>query len=83
MPDPLLGFTLQSFAPSVQPYAVSGAVALMSLGWPSVPPEPPVAVASPKRCAESSVVPYEWSVETPLAFRALLHTKVRHFTSAV
>jgi hypothetical protein len=31
MPDPLVGFTLQSFAPPVQPYAVSGAVALLSL----------------------------------------------------
>jgi hypothetical protein len=30
-PDPLLGFSLQSFAPHPQPYAVSGASTLMSL----------------------------------------------------
>jgi hypothetical protein len=30
MPDPLLGFDLQSFPPPVQPHAVSGAVALLS-----------------------------------------------------
>jgi hypothetical protein len=30
-PDPLLGFSLQSFAPRPQPYTVSGASALMSL----------------------------------------------------
>jgi hypothetical protein len=36
MPDPLLGVSLQSFAPPVQPFAVSGAVALLSLDHPSV-----------------------------------------------
>jgi hypothetical protein len=30
MPDPLLGFDLQSFSPPVQPYAVSDAVALLA-----------------------------------------------------
>jgi hypothetical protein len=46
MPDPLMGFTLQSFAPLVQPYAVSGAVALMSLGWTFDLPERLAVVAS-------------------------------------
>jgi hypothetical protein len=31
-PDPLLGFSLQSLVPPAQPHAVSGAVALVSLG---------------------------------------------------
>jgi hypothetical protein len=31
MPDPLMGFTLQSIAPPVQPFAVSDAVALLML----------------------------------------------------
>jgi hypothetical protein len=46
MPDPLLGFALQSFAPLVQPFAVSGVVALLVLERLSVPPEsrPPVAL---------------------------------------
>jgi hypothetical protein len=83
MPDPLLGFTLQSFAPPVQPHAVSGAVALMSLGWSSEPPEPPVAVASAETLRRTAVVPYGRAVEPPLAFRALLHTKVRHPGTAV
>jgi hypothetical protein len=51
MPDPLLGFALQSFAPPVQPFAVSGAVALLLLERLSVPPEsrPPVASAETPR----------------------------------
>jgi hypothetical protein len=32
MPDPPMGFTLRSFAPHVEPYAVSSAAPLMSLG---------------------------------------------------
>jgi hypothetical protein len=35
MPDPLMGFALQSFAPPVQPYAVADAEPLLM----SVPPE--------------------------------------------
>jgi hypothetical protein len=31
MPNPLMGFSLQGFAPHVQQYAVSGAVTLMAL----------------------------------------------------
>jgi hypothetical protein len=34
MPDPLLGFALQSFAPPVQPYAVTDAESLLVLGPP-------------------------------------------------
>jgi hypothetical protein len=83
MPDPLLGFTLQSFAPPVQPYAVSGAVALLPLECPFDPSEPPVVVAAPKRCAGSAAVPNGRAVETPLVYRALLHTKVRHPVPAV
>jgi hypothetical protein len=46
MPDPLMGFTLQSFSPPVQPYAVSSAVALLSLERHSNLPERLAAVAS-------------------------------------
>jgi hypothetical protein len=46
MPDPLMGFALQSFAPPAQPYAVSGAAALLTLEWTRTPhrtghPRPP------------------------------------------
>ena len=67
----------------MQPHAVSGAVALLSLGWPSDPPEPPVVVASAETLRRTAVVPYGRAVETPLAYRALLHTKVRHPDPAV
>jgi hypothetical protein len=43
MPDPLLGFSLQSFAPLVQPRAVSSAVALLSLERVADPSEPPAS----------------------------------------
>jgi hypothetical protein len=56
MPDPLMGFTLQSFAPLVQPFAVSGVLALLSLDHPSVLPEDSPVVASaetPRRIREA------------------------------
>jgi hypothetical protein len=37
MPDPLMGFTLQSFTPPAQPCAVSGAAPLMTSGQPAKP----------------------------------------------
>jgi hypothetical protein len=37
MPDPLMGFTLQSVPPLARPYAVSGAIPLMTLGPPAKP----------------------------------------------
>jgi hypothetical protein len=40
MPVPLLGFTLQSFAPLAQPYAVPSAVPLVTLGPPAATPRP-------------------------------------------
>jgi len=83
MPDPLLGFALQSFAPLVQPYAVSGAVALLSLKRPSVLPESPSAVATTEAVRRTIGSPCGRAVETSLAFRALLHTRVRHLEPAV
>jgi hypothetical protein len=65
-PDPLLGFSLQSFAPHPQPYAVSGACTLMSLNapnttrtpHPSLRPKPKLdsdghAASHPLPCAEA------------------------------
>jgi hypothetical protein len=83
MPDPLMGFALQSFAPLVQPYAVSSAVALLSLERASDLPEPPAAVASAEAPRRTIGDPVGRAVETSLAFRALLHTRVRHFEKAV
>jgi hypothetical protein len=81
MPDPLLGFSLQSFVPPVQPYAVSGAVALLSLDHPSLLSETPGTVASAEAPRQLLGAPYgEGFLMTP-AFRALLHTRVRHCTA--
>jgi hypothetical protein len=46
MPDPLMGFALQSFPPPAQPYAVSGASALLPLKTPRDPSRKPASVAS-------------------------------------
>jgi len=40
MPDPLMGFALQSFPPPAQPYAVTGAAPLMALSSPAEPSRP-------------------------------------------
>jgi hypothetical protein len=83
MPDPLMGFALQSFAPLVQPYAVSGAFALLSLERSSVLPGSPSVVATAEAVRRTSGSPCGRAVEAPLAFRALLRTRVRHFDPAV
>jgi hypothetical protein len=57
MPDPLMGFTLQSFAPPVQPYAVSSAVALLSLERLTVLPEEPAYVASAEALRQNTSPP--------------------------
>jgi hypothetical protein len=78
MPDPLLGFALQSFVPLVQVETVSGATALMSLERPDDLPELLPAAAMPKHHASTTTAHGGRAVETPLAYRALLHTRVRH-----
>jgi hypothetical protein len=73
------GFALQSFAPPVQPYAVSGAHALLSLGCPPVLSE---TLPSRRRCRSTAPYPSEphggEGLLTTPAFRALLRTRVRH-----
>jgi hypothetical protein len=54
MPDPLMGFALQSFAPPVQPYAVSDANALMMLKRLHALPKPINPSRMPKRRARAS-----------------------------
>jgi hypothetical protein len=83
MPDPPLGFALQSIAPPVQPHAVSGAVALLSLECRFDSSEPTTVVTSAEALRRTAAVPCGRTVQTPLAYRALLHTKVRHFVAAV
>jgi hypothetical protein len=83
MPDPLLGFTLQSFAPPVQPFAVSGAVALLSLERVSEPPEILRASRRRRSAAPSLQAPMWTGRRNVLAFRALLRTRVRHFEPTV
>jgi hypothetical protein len=84
MPDPLMGFALQSFAPPVQPYAVSGVHALLSLERSSDPPEDHRARRRRRNAAPELDDPHNGlAIETPPAFRALLHTRVRHIEPAV
>jgi hypothetical protein len=83
MPDPLMGFALQSFPPLVQPFAVSSAVALLSLKRASDLPESPLAVANAEALRRAIGNPCGRAVGTSLAFRALLHTRIRHFEMAV
>jgi hypothetical protein len=84
MPDPLMGFALQSFAPPVQPYAVSDAHALLSLERSSDPPEDHRARRRRLGTAPGLDDPHSGlAIKTPPAFRALLHTRVRHFEPAV
>jgi hypothetical protein len=81
MPDPLMGFALQSVPPPVQPYAVSGAVALLSLGILLVLPERWSVVASTEAPRQTSLRSNGRAAEASLAYRALLHTRVRHLDS--
>jgi hypothetical protein len=78
-----MGFALQSFPPPVQPHAVSGAVALLSLVRSSALPGSPLAVATTEVVRRAVGSPCGRTVEPSLAFRALLHTKVRHLEPAV
>jgi hypothetical protein len=73
-----MGFSLQSFAPPVQPYAVSGAVALLSLDQRSILSETPGTVAGTEVPRRISGAPCGEGFSMTLAFRALLHTRVRH-----
>jgi hypothetical protein len=81
MPDPLIGFALQSIAPPVQPYAVSGATALMALRVPSGFQHVWIESRLPKRRAKKLTCDWK-SSEHPLTFRAFLRTRVRHFSPA-
>jgi hypothetical protein len=83
VPDPLLGFTLQSLAPPVQPHAVSGAVALLSFESRFPPPSRDRRQAPLPKQRHSTPAPFQRSSTESVAFRALLHTKVRHFPSTV
>jgi hypothetical protein len=83
VPDPLLGFDLQSLAPPVQPYAVPGAVALLSFETRSFRLLEVVAVRPCRNRDTRATAPVQRLSIDPVAFRALLHTKVRHFPSTV
>jgi hypothetical protein len=54
MPDPLMGFALQSFTPPVQPFAVSGAVALLMLERLPFHPRPGSLSREPKFRAKTT-----------------------------
>ena len=83
MPDPLLGFALQSFAPLVQPSAVSSACALLTFRDPSSQPENQHFVASAEAPRQSRRLPLWEGPQSRLAFKALLHTRVRHIDPTV
>jgi hypothetical protein len=52
MPDPLLGFALQSFSPLAQPHAVSSTVPLLTLGPPAKPHDRESTTSqTPRMCA--------------------------------
>jgi hypothetical protein len=75
-PGPLLGFALQSFVPHTQPYAVSDAHTLMSLGQCTSDHKPH------RRKRQHGHKKQKLDART-LAFRVLLHVRVRHKPKAV
>jgi len=78
MPDPLMGFTLQSFTPSVQPYTVSDTFTLMSLGLHRFPlRHDPTQPTSHPRTIHQFSRKRRGPCATPV-FRVLLCTKVCH-----
>jgi hypothetical protein len=83
MPDALLGFALQSFAPPVQPYAVSSASALMTLEQLLASPRFVLPVAGAEAPRQSRTLRNEEAMGALLAFKALLHTRVHHFMPVV
>jgi hypothetical protein len=81
MPDPLMGFALQSFSPPAQPYAVSGADPLLALGSLLQPHcrDGPCRTEARQR---TEAVKCEARREAP-DYRVLLSTGVRHRTAVV
>jgi hypothetical protein len=57
MPDPLMGFALQSFPPLVQPFAVSSDCALLTFRDPSNQPENRLFVAIAEAPRQSRQLP--------------------------
>jgi len=74
MPDPLMGFALQSISPHAQVNAVSDAITLLSFKRLFAPTRPPTPSASAQHDR-----PYGKVRKAAPAFRALLHARVRHF----
>jgi hypothetical protein len=83
MPDALMGFALQSLAPPVQPYAVSSASALLTLEHLRASPRFGLTVAGTEAPRRSLTSPIMKKPSEPLAFKALLHTRVHHYEPAV
>jgi hypothetical protein len=75
MPDPLMGFALQSFSPHAQVNAVSDAITLLSFKRLLAPTRPLTPSASAQHDR-----PYGKVRKAAPAFRALLHARVRHIT---
>lgn len=73
MPDPLLGFSLQSFHPPAQPYAVSSATTLVTLGLFS---ELRTFLANEKPYLRSLKQKRIKRPRSNPVFRALLHARV-------
>jgi hypothetical protein len=65
MPDPLMGFALQSFPPPAQPFAVSSAVSLLPFKTPATPPECQPSPQTPKRRAKNSLPYWEGPRSAP------------------
>jgi hypothetical protein len=81
MPDPLMGFTLQSFPPPAQPYAVSGAVPLMTFSPPAKPHGRTAASRTEARQANGTAL--RETRKASLVSRVLLHARVRHLAAVV
>jgi len=81
MPDPLMGFALQSFLPPVQPCAVSGAVPLLALGNLLQPH----CRDGPRRTEARQGTETDGceARREALDFRVLLRTRVRYRTTVV
>jgi hypothetical protein len=77
VPDPLMGFTLQSLAPLAQPYAVSSAAPLLALGLPAETHGRNGDGREPKRAPDPQR-PCVGNRGASPVFRVLLHARVRH-----
>jgi hypothetical protein len=78
-----MGFPLQSFAPLVQPCAVSDADTLMTLESTPDKHHRPQASSEKPRLHNENKRPKRDTANGDLASRVLLHTKVRHRKSTV